>query len=82
MATHSSILAQEIPRTVASQTPLSMRFFRQEYWSGLPFPPPGDLPDLRIEPVSPASSALLADSLPTESLGKPLLIKQDSSNSS
>ena len=38
--------------TVACQAPLSMRFFRQEYWSGLPFPPPEDLPDPRMEPVS------------------------------
>ena len=43
--------------TVTCQTPLSMRFFRQEYWNGLPFPPPGDLPDLGIEPTSPASPA-------------------------
>ena len=40
-----------------------MGFSRQEYWSGLPFPPPGDLPDPGTEPVSPA---LQADSLPTE----------------
>ena len=40
--------------TVAFQAPLSMGFSRQEYWSGLPSPSPGDLPDLRIEPVSPA----------------------------
>ena len=39
----------------ACQAPLSMGFPRQEYWSGLPFPSPGDLPDLGIEPVSPAS---------------------------
>ena len=39
--------------TVVSQAPLSMRFPRQEYWSGLPFPSPGDLPDLGIEPVAP-----------------------------
>ena len=37
-----------------SQAPLSMEFFRQEYWSGLPFPLPGDLPDPGIEPTSPA----------------------------
>ena len=37
---------------VALQAPLSMGFFRQEYWDGLPCPPPGDLPDPRIEPVS------------------------------
>ena len=41
-------------RTVAHQAPLSMRVPRQEYWSGLAFPPPGDLPDLRSEPGSPA----------------------------
>ena len=40
------------PRTVTCQAPLSMGFPRQEYWSALPFPPPGDLPDLGIEAVS------------------------------
>ena len=40
------------PRTVARQTPLSMGFSRQEHWSGLPFPPPRDLHDPGIEPVS------------------------------
>ena len=40
--------------TVAHQTPLSMGFSWQEYWSGLPFPPSGDLPNLGIEPMSPA----------------------------
>ena len=55
------------PWTVACQAPLSMGFSRQEYWSGLPFPFPGDLPDLGIEPRSPA---LQADSLPSESPGK------------
>ena len=40
--------------TVACQAPLSMGFSRQEYWSGVPCPPPGDLPDPGIEPVSPA----------------------------
>ena len=43
-----------IPWTVASQAPLPMGFSRQEYWSGLPFPSPGDLPDLRIELTCPA----------------------------
>ena len=42
------------PWTVAHQAPLSMRFSRQEYWSGLPFPSPGDLPDPGTEPGSPA----------------------------
>ena len=44
--------------TVACQAPLSMEFSRQEYWSGLPFPPPGDLPDPGIETVSLESLAL------------------------
>ena len=51
--------------TLARQAVLSMGFFRQEYLSGLPFPPLGDLLDPRIKPVSPA---LLVYSLPTESL--------------
>ena len=42
------------PWTVAHQTPLSIEFTRQEYWSGLPFPSPGDLPNPGIEPMSPA----------------------------
>ena len=56
------------PWTAAHQAPLSMRFSRQGYWSGLPFPPPGDLPNPGIEPWSPA---LQADTLPTELQGKP-----------
>ena len=55
------------PWTVARQAPLSMGFSRQEYWSGLPFPSPGDLPDPGIKPGSPI---LQADSLPTELQGK------------
>ena len=51
--------------TVANQAPLSMGFSGQEYWSGLPFPTPGDLPNPGIEAGSPA---LQADSLPSESL--------------
>ena len=51
------------PRTVACQAPLFLGFFRQEYWSGLPFPSSGDLPNSGIEPRSPAPQA---DSLPTE----------------
>ena len=46
------------PWTVACQVPLSTGFSRQEYWSGLSFPPPEDLPDPGIELVSPASLAL------------------------
>ena len=44
--------------TIACQIPLSMGFSRQEYWSGLPFPSPGDLPDPGIKPVSPAKQAV------------------------
>ena len=54
------------PWTVACQASLSKRFSRQEYWSGLPCPPPGDLPNPGIEPISPVSPALQADSLPAE----------------
>ena len=50
------------PWTVARQAPLTMGFPRQEYWSRLPFSPPGDLPDPGIEPMSPASPTL-ADGL-------------------
>ena len=60
----------ETPWTVACQAPLSMGFPRQECWSGLPFPSPGDLPDPGIEPTSPPSYMLLMDSLPSKSLGK------------
>ena len=60
------------PWTVARQAPLSMEFFRQEYWSGLPFPSPGDLPTPGIKPGSPA---LQADASPSEPPGKPLLGK-------
>ena len=61
-------LTLETPWTVACQDPMSIGFSRQEYWSGLPFPSPGDLPDSGIEPGSPA---LQADSLPTGLPGKP-----------
>ena len=57
--------------TVTHQAPLSMEFSRQEYWSGLPCPRRGDLPDPGIEPVSPGSPALQADSLPLQHLGSP-----------
>ena len=53
--------------TVAYQAPLSMGFSRQEYWSGVPFPSPGDLPDPGIEAGSPS---LQADALPSEPRGK------------
>ena len=56
--------------TIGCQVPPSMGFFRQENWSGLPFPFPGDLPNPGIEPRSPVSPAVQVDSLPTESWGK------------
>ena len=59
------------PLIVAHQAPLSVEFPRQEYWSGLPFPSPEDLPNPGIEPMSPMSLALQVDSLPTEPSGKP-----------
>ena len=52
-------------------------FFRQEYWSGLPFPPPGNLPDPEFEPTSHMSPALQADYLPPEPPGKPLFQVKD-----
>ena len=55
-------------RTVSCQAPLSVEFSRQEHWSGLPFPSPGDLPNPGIKPRSPA---LQADSLPMEPPGEP-----------
>ena len=59
------------PWTVACQDPLSMEFSRQEYWSVLPFPSPGDLSNPGIEPESPM---LQADSLPSEPQGKPSVV--------
>ena len=56
------------PWTVSYQAPPSMGFSRQKYWSGLPFPSPGDLADSGIEPRSPA---LQADALTSEPPGKP-----------
>ena len=60
-----------IPWTVAFQAPLSMGFSRQEYRSGLPFPPPGDLPDPGIEPKCPA---LTGGFFTTEPPEKPILL--------
>ena len=64
----SVVSDSESPRTVAHQPSLSMGFSRQEYWSGLPFPSPEDLPDPGLKPWSPA---LQADSLPFELQGSP-----------
>ena len=57
--------------TIAHQAPLSMDVFRQEYWSGLPFPPPRDLPDPGIQPASPA---LAGGFFTIEPLGKPCML--------
>ena len=57
--------------TLAHQAPLSVEFSRQEYWSGLPFPSPGNLPNPGVEPRSPE---LQAEPLPPELLGKPILL--------
>ena len=64
------------PWTIAHQFPLSMGFSRQEYWSELPFPSLGDLPDPGTEPRSPA---LHTDALPSEPPGKPITIEQNHS---
>ena len=52
------------PWAITHQVPLSMEFSRQEYWSGFPCPPPGDLPNPGTEPASPKAPVLPADSLP------------------
>ena len=65
---HSVCLTLCIPWTIACQAPLSMEFHRQEYWSGLPFPSPKDLPGPGMEPRTPA---LQADYLPSELPEKP-----------
>ena len=65
---HSHVRLFVTSWTVACQASLPMNFYRQEYWSGLPFRSPGDLPNPGIEPVS---LELQADSLPSEPRGKP-----------
>ena len=65
----SRVLLFATPWTVAYEAPLSMGFSRQEYWSGLPFPSPGELPNPGIEPRSPA---LHVDALTSDPPGKPL----------
>ena len=62
-----------IPRTAAQRAPPSMEFSRQEYWSRLPFPAPGDLPDPGTEPESPT---LLADALQSELQGNLKLLTE------
>ena len=63
--------------TVAHQAPLSLGFSRQEYWSGLPCPPPGDLPDPGIKPTSLTSPAWQVDYLPLAAPEKPILYMYD-----
>ena len=65
---HSVVSDSETLWIVAHQAPLSMGFSRQEYWSGLPCPPPGNRPNPGTEPRSPS---LQTDSLPSEPPGKP-----------
>ena len=72
--THGCLVAQSCltlcdPLDYSPPGSSSMEFSRQEYWCGLPFPSPGDLPNPGVEPRSPA---LHADSLPTEPQGKPM----------
>ena len=71
--THSVMSDSVTPWTVAHQAPLSMKFSRQENWSGLPFSPPGDLPNPGIKLTSLLSSALQANSLPWSHWGSPLI---------
>ena len=63
--------------TVACQAPLSMGFSRQEFWSGLPFSPPGDIPDSGIKPSYLKSSALAGRFFTTEPPGKPFKCQED-----
>ena len=72
VVSHSVVSNSAAPWAVARQAPVSMEFSRQGYWSGLPFPTPGDLPDLGLDPGSPVSPELQADSLPTKPREKPL----------
>jgi len=64
-----------ISRTVAHQAPLSMGFSRQEYWCGLPCPPPGDLPDTGIQPVSLMSPALAGGFFTTSASWEALILR-------
>ena len=64
----------ETPQTVAHQSPLLVEFSRQNYWSGLPFPTPGNLPNPGIEPASPVSPELQVDSLPLSHWRSPMTV--------
>ena len=74
MRAHSCIQLFATLWTVARQAPLSIEFFRKEYWSGLSFTTPKDFPDLGIKPASPVSPALPGGFFTTEPPGKPVLI--------
>ena len=71
-STYLVVSDSETPWTVACQAPWSMGFLSKEYWSGLLFPPTGDLPDPGIEPASPGAPALAGRFSTAEPLGKPL----------
>ena len=71
---HSVVSDSATPWIVARQAPLSVGFSRQEYWSGLPFPPAGDLPDPGIVPKSLASPALAGRFFTTSAIGEPVLV--------
>ena len=75
----SHVLLFVIPWAVAQQAPLSMEFSRHEYWSGLPFPSPGDLPDSEIELVSLRSLALGGGFFATSATWEGIFIPQDTS---
>ena len=76
LVTQSNLTLSD-PMDCSLLAPLSMEFSKHEYWSGLPFPSPGDLPDPGIEPMSPE---LQADSLPSEPPGKLPALVQSLSN--
>ena len=69
----SDVQVFDTPLTIAHQAPLSMGYSKHEYWSGLPFSYPGDLPNPGIKPTSSMSPALQADSLPLNYLGSPII---------
>ena len=78
VSAHSVVSDSVTPWTVAPQAPLSMRFPRQEYWNGLPFPSPGDLPHPAIKPVSPPSPILAGGfftTVPPERNRAPLVVQ-------
>ena len=72
LLTHVQLFA--IPRTIAQQTSSSTGFTKQEYWSGLPFPSPGGLPDPEIESKSPALAGRFFTTEPPGKPGRPLVV--------